>query len=449
MKTTASTNHWPGLSFYETDLGHDRVYCPPLTGDADHQVLIIGAGLAGLNTAWSLTERGVTDIGICEDGQPGEGASGRNGGFVFAGYSLPNQTLVKKAGVNAGRMLHGWTREAVRLVRHRINTLSIDCHPNDAGVLLADWFKDDQALRQFQRDMHDTLGFKLDWVDPDECCQLIGSTRYGSALHEPDSFHFHPLRYVNALVAALQRRGVKIYGDSKVHRLERSKATPTSAATSWIAQTGAGQVCAEQVIVTTGGYDTRLWRHLGQAIQPIATYIATTPPLGDQIHALIPKQHAVYDTRFAFDYYRPLPDTRLLWGGRISIQARSPEEIKRVLKRDLMKVFPQLESAEFDHAWGGWMGYTRHQMPLLGQDASGLWHATGFGGHGMAPTTLAGEVIAEAMVGDAQRLNAYQQWQPVWAGGLAGRAWAQGTYWALSCIDWLRDRSALSRAQRG
>ena len=449
MNQPTSPNCWPGVSFYETELGRDRVICPAVNGDIDHQILIIGGGLAGLSTAWSLVERGVTDIAICEAGQPGEGASGRNGGFVFAGYSLPNQALVKKVGVKAGRALHEWTRQAVRLVRARTHTLGIDCQANDAGVLLADWFKDDQALRQFQRSMQDTLGFKLDWVDPHDCRQMIGSERYGSALHEPDSFHFHPLRYVNGLVEALQSRGVKIYADARIHQLEPPRATPAPDRSSWIAQTAQGQVRAEQVIVTTGGYDTRLWRHLGRAIQPIATYIATTPPLGERIDQLLPQAHAIYDTRFAFDYYRPLPDTRLLWGGRISIQARSPEEITKVLTRDLLKVFPQLEPVDFDHAWGGWMGYTRHQMPLLGQDSSGLWHATGFGGHGMAPTTLAGEVVAEAMMGDTTRLNAYQQWQPVWAGGLAGRAWAQGTYWALSFRDWLRDRSAMSRAHRG
>lgn len=413
--------------------------CPAIQGDIHHQILIIGAGLAGLSTAWSLVERGITNIGICETGQPGEGASGRNGGFVFAGYSLPNQTLVKKVGINAGRTLHGWTREAVRLVRTRIHTLGIDCQPNDAGVLLADWFKDDPALRQFQCSMQETLEFKLDWVDSHECRQLIGSERYGSALHEPGSFHFHPLRYVNGLVAALQSRGVRIYGDSRINQLEALKPTSAPTTAKWIARTDQGAVHAEQVIVTTGGYDTKLWPRLGRAIQPIATYIATTPPLRERIDLLLPKAHAVYDTRFAFDYYRPLPDTRLLWGGRISIQARSPKAIDHVLKRDLMKVFPQLENIPFDHAWGGWMGYPRQQMPLLGQDRSGLWHATGFGGHGMAPTALAGEVMAEAIVGDRSRLDAFQQWQPIWAGGPMGRAWAQATYWTLNLKDMWRD----------
>src|SRR5690606_23088291 len=105
----------------------------------------------------------------------------------------------------------------------------------------------------------------------------------------------------------------------------------------------------------------------------------------------------VYDTRFAFDYYRPLQDSRILWGGRISILDRNPEAIARLLKADLVSVYPQLEDVEIQYSWGGLMSYGRHQMAQIGQDADGIWHAVGFGGHGMAPTTVAGEVLADAI----------------------------------------------------
>lgn len=440
------TKDWPGNSYYETDLGQERWHFDKATKKRRHQVVVIGAGLAGLSTAWRLTELGVTDIAICDAGQPGHGASGRNGGFVFAGYSLPNQALTAKAGQSEGRRLHGWTQAAVQTVRGRIKALNIDCHANDAGVLLADWFGDDQALADFRQRMQEDLGFRLDFIDPATTRGLIRSSRYGCALHEPGSFHFQPLRYVNGLVQALESKGVAIYGDTPIVALDIRNKRPDGSAGHWRLKTPTGQLEADQVIVTTGGYDTRLWPRLGRAIQPIATYIATTTPLGDRINDLIPKGHAIYDTRFAFDYYRPLPDTRLLWGGRISTKARSPEAIKTVLTKDLLKVFPQLNGVSFDHAWGGWMGYTRHKMPLLGQDPSGLWHATGFGGHGMAPTTLAGDVMAEALIGDRDRLDAFVGWQPVWAGGLVGRAWAQATYWALIFQDAWRDRAQQSRS---
>ncbi|HKL49902.1 MAG TPA: hypothetical protein VJ908_01945, partial [Wenzhouxiangellaceae bacterium] len=59
-----------------------------------------------------------------------------------------------------------------------------------------------------------------------------------------------------------------------------------------------------------------------------------------------------------------------------------------------------------------------------------------FGGHGMAPTTLAGEVLAEAMTGDRSRMAEFEAWGPAWAGGPFGRAVIQGVYWWKQ----LRDR---------
>ncbi len=72
-------------------------------------------------------------------------------------------------------------------------------------------------------------------------------------------------------------------------------------------------------------------------------------------------ESAIYDTRFAFDYYRPLKDSRILWGGRISILDRGPEAIAKLLKADLVTVYPQLEDVNIDYSWGGLMSYGRQQ----------------------------------------------------------------------------------------
>ncbi|MET5020290.1 FAD-dependent oxidoreductase, partial [Burkholderia pseudomallei] len=81
---------------------------------------------------------------------------------------------------------------------------------------------------------------------------------------------------------------------------------------------------------------------------------------------------AVYDTRVAFDYYRPLADTRILWGGRSSVLERGPEAIARLLRRDLLRGYPQLRDVAVQFAWGGLLSYARHKMPQIGRDAHGV-----------------------------------------------------------------------------
>src|ERR1700709_198027 len=98
-----------------------------------------------------------------------------------------------------------------------------------------------------------------------------------------------------------------------------------------------GRAPARRVVIAGGGYLRGVSPPLERAMLPIATYVMATEPLGDALAASVPRQAAIYDTRFSFDYYRPLPDTRILWGGRISILDRAAEPIARLLKRDMLK----------------------------------------------------------------------------------------------------------------
>ncbi|HEU4857339.1 MAG TPA: FAD-dependent oxidoreductase [Rhodanobacteraceae bacterium] len=64
---------------------------PPLEGKHEARVAIVGGGYAGVCLALGLAERGVRDVVLLEREGIGHGASGCNGGFVFAGYSLESR----------------------------------------------------------------------------------------------------------------------------------------------------------------------------------------------------------------------------------------------------------------------------------------------------------------------------------------------------------------------
>jgi len=168
---------------------------------------------------------------------------------------------------------------------------------------------------------------------------------------------------------------------------------------------------------------------------PIATYVMVTEPLGERLHECLHTEAAIYDTRFAFDYYRPLKDTRLLWGGRISIRNRSPQAVKKLLTRDLLRVFPQLRGVKIEFAWSGLMSYARHQMPQLGTRSDGLWWMQAFGGHGTAPTCAAGEMLADAL---ARGGEGWREFAPFGLQSVRrpfGYMGAQAQYWWLEAKD--------------
>ncbi|HZX27727.1 MAG TPA: FAD-binding oxidoreductase, partial [Telluria sp.] len=337
-------------SYYRATAGTTAY--PPLSGRQEAEICIIGGGFAGLATAAALMERGVKDVVLLEAQQIGHGASGRNGGFVFGGFSLGERGLLDTVGAEEGKKLYQMTLDAVDRIRGRIARYGIDCDARHAGIYLANWFDDDSILEQQQRFMQDSLGVEWKRVGRDELHEKLRSRRYFGALYEENAFHFHPLKYAQGLAWALAGGGVRLHEGSRVAALQREGA-------HWRVATAGGEVLAKEVVVCCGGYIEKLYPRLAGAILPIATYVMVTEPLGERLQDAMRTDAAVYDTRFAFDYYRPLADSRILWGGRISIRDRSPADVARLLYGDLLKVYPQLAGVGVEYAWSGMMSYGR------------------------------------------------------------------------------------------
>ncbi|MEO8123363.1 MAG: FAD-binding oxidoreductase [Burkholderiales bacterium] len=410
-------------SYYEATANRGLAHAP-LVGEHVAEVCIVGGGFAGLATALGFVERGQRGIVLLEAERIAFGASGRNGGFVFGGYSLDSADLVAQLGPERARACYGLTQTAVNLIRRRIESYAIECDAVEGGALLANWFDDESILTRQQAFMREHFGVEWRLVGRDALAQHVVTQRYSGALIEPDAFHFHPLKYALGVARATQAGGATVHEQSPARAVERLADGRFRVATE------GGAVRARHVVMAGGGYLHGVLPAIERAMLPIATYVMATEPLGAQIEALIPSCAAIYDTRFAFDYYRRLNDTRLLWGGRISVRDRKPDEIAHFLRRDMLRVFPSLKDTRIDFAWSGLMSYARHKMPQIGRiDAGpleGVWHASSFGGHGVAPTTVAGEVLADAISGKAPVPVAFEAyglsrtWRPL--GLLAAQA---------------------------
>lgn len=405
---------------------------PPLEGAHAAQVAIVGGGYAGVCLALGLAERGVRDVVLLERDGIGHGASGRNGGFVFGGYSLGEDALLAQLGSERARRVYGATTDAVDLIRRRIARYAIECDALDAGVIWANWFRDPAVLRRRQELLSRTYNVHWQWLAQEELRERIRSERYHEGLYERDALHLHPLNYARGLATAACASGVRVHENSGVLDLRRD-------GLQWRLRTEQGELLADQVVLACGGYLAGLQKAIDRAILPIATFVMVTEPLGERMDACIRTRAAIYDTRFAFDYYRALPDTRLLWGGRISVRNRSPQAVKRLLKKDLLRVFPQLDDVRIDYAWSGLMSYARHQMPQIGGE-NGLWWAQAFGGHGLAPTCAAGELLAAAIAEDDDGWKQFADYGLTSTHRPMGYVGAQAAYWWQQGQDWLKSR---------
>ena len=151
---------------------------------------------------------------------------------------------------------------------------------------------------------------------------------------------------------------------------------------------------------------------------------------------------AVSDSDLADNHYRIVDGDRLMWSGRATTWRGNPRRYLRSLTADIKKTYPQLGDVTVDYAWSGTLGNTIHRMPQIGELGAHVWLASGFGGHGLNTTALAGNLIARAIVEGDHTWRQFTPFELVWAGGLLGRAATQMYYWIRRAGDAIAERRA-------
>ncbi len=422
--------------YIDSHYARTRLALPPwpaAEGEIEVETCVIGGGLAGLNTALTLAEMG-RDVCLLEGKRIGWGASGRDGGFVGAGgYARGLASLVRVFGVEETRILHDLAREGWQLVRRRIETYKMSGIGRKDGILVASWFNDDDGLQRHRDFMARHFDREYQFINRAAMAEMISSPRYYGGLLDREGFQFHPLNYCLGVAKAASGLGARVFENSPAIGLDLAGAEKRIA-------TPGGRIKARNVVFAMGGYQGGLYGNLhgklGRAVLPIATYVMVTEPLGDnRLRQAIRVPYAIGDTKFATDYYRPLDDSRILWGGRISARLREPSHLKAKMLADLTKVYPQLKGVDGDLAWMGTMSYAGHKMPQIGTLGPGIWYAQAFGGSGMSTTSMAGLLLAAAITGQDDRYRHFARFGLGWAGGDLGRLAAQMTYWGLQLGD--------------
>ena len=416
---------------------------PALDGHIKTQVCIIGAGLAGLNTALGLAERGVTDVVLLEAHRVGWGASGRNGGFVGASYAADTDKLIAKVGLDHTKRLIGLGQQAVSLIRERMTRYEIECGPNPDGHVVASWYDDPDAMKRWVEFERENFGENVDFIPREQLREeYAASDMYFDGAIDHSSFWFHPLNYCLGVARAAESLGVTIHEHSPVQSV-------LTEGPSCMVTTDHGIVEADKIVVTTGGYDQSLVAELAAAFQQVATYVIVTEPIEEALISTAIKTHcALHDDRFSLDYYRRLEDNRVLWGGRGTTLVTEPYNLRHLMQGDMTRVYPQLADVKVETAWSGIMSFPMHRMIQMGELRPNLWYGQGFGGQGMAQTTVAGEALAGAIAEGDDTIDLFAPFGLDWTGGPIGKLYGEAYRFYVRAYDQIttaRDRRRAGR----
>ncbi len=384
-----NTGH-PAGSWYRATVDTPPVR-PRLEGDVTVEVGIVGGGFTGLGAALELAAKGIR-VAVLEGADMGSGASGRNGGQIHTGQRIDPETLATQLGADAARQLWDMAEDAKTHLHGLVAQHGIDCDLRP-GLIHA-WHKprfadDDQAYADFVRRQY---GYdKVSLLDAAEVATELGTDVYHGGLFDRGGGHLHPLKLALGMARAAETAGAILFEHSNVSRIEAAESGP-------ILHTAHGRLRCNTVLLCGNGYMEGLDDTVDACVMPINNFILVTEPLNDP--AILPRDVAAADSRFVVNYWRKTPDNRLLFGGGENYTPWFPKDIAGMVRRNMLKIYPQLSDVAVTHAWGGTLAITLSRAPFVRRLSRNVVVSAGYSGQGVVLAPYFGKLLERAITGD-------------------------------------------------
>lgn len=216
----------------------DMPVYPPLSANIDAEVCVVGAGLAGLTTAYLLARQGVS-VAVIEALDIGAGETSR----TTAHIAVPDDRywhIEQAYGGEAARLVAESFAAAIDTIETTARTEQIDCAFERLDGYLFSCASDPRSELQREIEAARRAGVEVTMEDRAPVSTLAG----GPCLRFPRQGQFHPLRYLSGLTRAIERRGGVIFAGTRVLDVEERHGGAS-------VRTGTGKVTADCAVVAT------------------------------------------------------------------------------------------------------------------------------------------------------------------------------------------------------
>jgi len=356
-------------------------------------VLVIGSGYTGVVSALQLKKANV-DVTLVDKGRIGSEASSKNGGMALTGLSVGLHKVKKKFGKEKMVQFLREALESVNCVERLVAEGNIDCHFERNGFLEAA-FKPAHynGLKEEQEFLAKHLNHTTILVPPEKMREEIGSDLYHGALVEPVSAGVHPAKYIAGLIRMVDEAGVDIHEYVAAQKIYKTGG-------KFKVYTSRGPILAERVVVGTNGYTTNLTPWQMRRVIPVESLMIATEELPPEVaKPLVPNNRMVFDTKRFLYYFRLSPDgKRMLFGGRPKKSWKPTIDKAKDMRKDMLRVYPQLEKYAIEYVWFGKVCFTVDRFPIVGE-RNGIYYAMGYCGHGVAMATYFGYKLSALILG--------------------------------------------------
>jgi glycine/D-amino acid oxidase-like deaminating enzyme/nitrite reductase/ring-hydroxylating ferredoxin subunit len=368
---------------------------PPLEKDVRAMVCVIGAGISGMTTAYTLARAGKAVV-VIDDGPIGGGESGRTTAHITAALDDRYTEIEKMHGVGGAMIAAESHTAAINRVESIVALEEIDCDFERVdGYLFLGGESKKQELEDELAAAHRAGLNDVQLLDR----APIDSFDTGPVLRFPRQAQFHPLKYLNGLAKAILRDGGQIFCGTRAEKIEDGE--PAKVTTS------SGHVITADNIVVATNTPVNDWVIIHTKQAAYRTFV---------IGARVPKgsvsRMLLWDTPDPYHYIR-IQDGEgragekeefdlLIVGGEDhkTGQADDADARFRRLEEWARERFPMIQSVEYH--WSGQIMEPVDYMGFIGKNPGNDEHiyiATGDSGNGMTHGTIAGILLTDLIMG--------------------------------------------------
>lgn len=375
--------------WYTTLLDASYPFQPPLREDIEADLLVVGAGAAGLAAALRASERPGTKVVLIDRNVCGGSSTGRSAGFLTPDSELELSQLLRRYGRKGAKDTWECAVQGIDRMVSVVRDHGLDCDlqvqdslfvGNDAGG-----WKDAQEEVEARK----ALGYEQAILPAADIPKVLGSDRFTGAIRYPGTYGINPLRYAQGVKKVLLERGVRIF-----------EATAALAVDDHTVTTHAGSIRAERIVFCIDKPEPELCPYEAEVFHA-QTFLAISEPLADaEVARLFPdKPLQCWDSDLVYTYWRLTGDQRLLLGGgsMVSTFARhyrgKPDIMQGVIDRFKAR-FPFLEPLQFIQFWPGLIDCTRDLMPTVVREPERPWIHWVLGCVGLPWATFCGDFAA-------------------------------------------------------
>ncbi|HEX5333647.1 MAG TPA: FAD-dependent oxidoreductase [Cellulomonas sp.] len=404
---------------------------PSLDGDTQADVVVVGAGLTGLWTAYYLLEADPSlDVIVVEQEIAGFGASGRNGGWCSALFPTSPEGLARRHGRDAALAMRAAMRDTVVEVGGVAAAEEIDCDFAYGGTVTLARTRPQLARLSAEADGSMLWGDEVHLLDAAGVARHVVADGVIGGTWTPDCARLQPARLVRGLADVVTARGARL-----VERTRALRLSPRAVVTDQ------GTVRARTVVRATEAWTSQL-PGSRRDVAPVYSLMIATEPLSAAFwaEAGLARGQTFTDGRHLIVYGQRTSDDRIAFGGRgapyhwgseIRPGFDHDDRVAEHLRAALVDLFPGAAGARITHAWGGPIAIPRDWHASVGydEDTQTAW-AGGYVGDGVATSNLAGRTIADLVTGSNSPLvrlpwvgHRSPSWEPEplrWAGITAG-----------------------------